>query len=153
PNLAVRRDVLDQVGGFPPDTMGVESADKPGTVEKIYVGDGDWGLSCRVKAAGYKLMYTPHGRVQHCIPPVRLTRKWWISRHVGEAFMHAFCDRVYHPDAPFRRLKRMAYCLLRFFGHGTLFLLDSLLGRPSRHAHGFAVRGWATELRVIYALA
>lgn len=52
PNLCVRKTLLEKIGGFPPDTIGVEAEGRPGTIEKIYIGPGDWGLSQKIQAAG-----------------------------------------------------------------------------------------------------
>ena len=93
PNFSVRKDVLDQVGGFPADTIGVEAEARPGVVEKIYVGNGDVGLCKKVKDAGYKVMYSP-ALVHHMIPPVRLTKQWWKSRFAGEACVHALMAQL-----------------------------------------------------------
>lgn len=99
PNLCVRASVLKEVGGFPPDTMGVEAAGKPDTVEKIYVGNGDYGLSLKVRRAGYQIVYVPEASVEHHIPPVRLTKEWWRARLAGEAYMDAFVDWREHSRA------------------------------------------------------
>jgi len=93
PNLSIRRSILKEVGGFPPDTIGVEAEGKPGVVEKIYVGPGDWGLCDKVTKAGYKIIYQSQALVYHHIPPVRLTKKWWQSRFFGEGCYHVIMDQ------------------------------------------------------------
>lgn len=93
PNFAIRKSILTKVKGFPPDTIGVEAEGKPGVVEKIYVGPGDWGLCKKVKKAGYKILYQPKAIVYHHIPPVRLSGKWWQSRFFGEGCLHVIMDQ------------------------------------------------------------
>ncbi len=153
PNLCIRKSVLDDVGGFPPDTIGVESAGKPGTVEKIYIGDGDAGLSHRVWAAGYKVMYSPDAIVYHVIPPVRMTKAWWQSRHSGEAYVHVFVDRVRSPRGLFGTLCRIVWCIEKGCKHGILLVGKSMLGRPSRDAHRFVSVAAFTQARVEFVLA
>lgn len=92
PNLAVRKKVLFSVGGFPADTIGVEADGRPGVVEKIYVGDGDYGLCRKIRKAGYRVVYEPRATVEHHIPPLRLTKDWWRVRLAGEAYAHAIVD-------------------------------------------------------------
>jgi glucosyl-dolichyl phosphate glucuronosyltransferase len=96
PNFAIRKSVFEQVKGFPPDTIGVEAEGKPGVVEKIYVGPGDWGLCEKVIKAGYRIFYQPKAIVYHHIPPVRLTQKWWQSRFFGEGCLQVLKDQYEH---------------------------------------------------------
>ena len=48
PMMAIRRDTYDEVGGFPPDTIGVETNTSGKSYRKLYVGPGDYGLCCGV---------------------------------------------------------------------------------------------------------
>jgi glycosyltransferase involved in cell wall biosynthesis len=106
PNFSVRKDVLQEVGGFPADTIGVESEGRPGVVEKIYVGSGDIGLCAKVDRAGYAIMYAPAALVHHVIPPIRLTKKWWHSRLAGEGSYHALTHQYEHDEGRARILVR-----------------------------------------------
>ncbi len=96
PNFSIRKSILHEVGGFPPDTIGVEAEGKPGVVEKIYIGPGDWGLCKKVRNIGYKIIYQPEALVYHHIPSVRLTEKWWQSRFYGEGCCHVIMDQYKH---------------------------------------------------------
>jgi glycosyltransferase involved in cell wall biosynthesis len=71
-NMAIRRSVLYEVGGFNPDAMGDRRL--------IWLrGDGESGLHRKVYDAGYKVIYEPGAWVYHRIPPARLK---------AEAFYH-----------------------------------------------------------------
>jgi glycosyltransferase involved in cell wall biosynthesis len=58
PMMAVSRKAYEEAGGFPPDTIGVETNRQGGTFRKLYVGPGDYGLCKKVRDIGYKIYYT-----------------------------------------------------------------------------------------------
>ncbi|MBY0353721.1 glycosyltransferase [Candidatus Babeliales bacterium] len=84
PIMAIRKSVYQEIGGFPPDTVGVETNVAEKTFKKLYVGPGDYGFCRRCKTHGYKIFYSPNIIVEHVIPPYRLTQEFWMSRMVGE---------------------------------------------------------------------
>jgi glycosyltransferase involved in cell wall biosynthesis len=72
-NMAVRRSVLYEVGGFNPDAMGDRRL--------VWLrGDGETGLHRKVYAAGYKVIYEPRAWLYHRIPPERLRAKAFYRR-------------------------------------------------------------------------
>jgi glycosyltransferase involved in cell wall biosynthesis len=80
-NMAVRRSVLYEVGGFNPDAI----ADR----RLIWLrGDGEDGLQRRIRAAGYKVMYEPRAWLYHRIPAHRLTPQYFHWR----AFIQGISD-------------------------------------------------------------
>jgi glucosyl-dolichyl phosphate glucuronosyltransferase len=95
-NFAIRRETLFAQGGFHPDYL-------PRTLQR-YQGDGETGLSMKVKRSGLKALYHPAASLRHEIPASRLTRKYF-TRH---AFYHGVCDsysqvraeRAIRPNAP-----------------------------------------------------
>jgi GT2 family glycosyltransferase len=93
PMMAVRRDVYMRVGGFPPDTVGVETNRQEKSFNKLYIGPGDYGLCCRVREAGFKIYYHPNVSVYHVIPPIRFTVSFWRSRMIGEGYYQAISQR------------------------------------------------------------
>ncbi len=113
PNLSVRKSLLREVGGFPPDTVGVESHGKANTVEKLYVGIGDSGLSYSVKHAGYRIAFAPRAVAYHHIPPVRLTKAWWHSRYAGEGCCLAISQQHAEPVSKTTLWLRGAKCALK----------------------------------------
>ena len=64
-NLTVRKAVFDQVGGSHPDSM-------PPDLE-AFEGDGETGLTVRVRAAGFRARYSPDCAVLHAVPAARMT--------------------------------------------------------------------------------
>ena len=64
-NLTIRKSVFEEVRGSHPDSM------PPGLQE--LEGDGETGLTVKVRAAGYRARYSPACAVMHAIPAERLT--------------------------------------------------------------------------------
>ena len=64
-NLSIRKSVFDRCGGFHPDCI-------PTALQR-YQGDGETGLTLKVKAAGFHALYHPQVAVQHVIPASRMT--------------------------------------------------------------------------------
>lgn len=95
PMMAIRREAYDAVGGFPPDTIGVETNTSGKGFRKLYVGPGDYGLCCKVRDAGKKIYYSPRARCRHVIPPIRSTIAFWRSRMIGEGQYVAITNRVF----------------------------------------------------------
>jgi glycosyltransferase involved in cell wall biosynthesis len=117
PMLAVRKDLYDKVGGFPPDTIGIETNTGLGTFKKLYVGPGDVGLSKRIKEAGFKIYFSNDIACHHVIPPIRFTIKFWRSRMIGEGHFHAVSRRQFQRLSPvdlfLERMHAYAQYLLR----------------------------------------
>jgi glucosyl-dolichyl phosphate glucuronosyltransferase len=153
PNLCIRKHVLKEAGGFPPDTIGVESAEKPGTLEKIYIGPGDWGLGKKVREAGYKVMYSEQVLVHHIIPPVRMTKDWWRSRIVGEACMHAFSEQVWEERGPISLLLRALSSLFSGCKYGVFFIKNSVFRDKTRDLNYFNLLASFRRSKVEFALS
>jgi glucosyl-dolichyl phosphate glucuronosyltransferase len=79
-NFAIRRNVLDRLGGFHPDLV-------PAPLQR-WQGDGETGLSLKAKAAGVKCVYAQEALLQHVIGPDRLTPEYFARR----AFYQGVCD-------------------------------------------------------------
>lgn len=152
PNLCVRKSVLDEVGGFPPDTIGVESDDKPGTFEKVYIGPGDWGLSQKVRAGGYKIRYVPQASVYHHIPPVRLTKKWWHSRLAGEGCYLALTEQYETPQKSVALLVKSVYSAWMALVIASKYVKSAITG-TGKERHEFQVSFYLSRARVELALA
>lgn len=95
PILAIRRDVYDAIGGFPPDTVGVETNKGPKSFNKLYIGTGDYGLCFKAREAGYKVYYSPDVSVYHVIPEVRYSIAFWRSRLIGEGYCNAISEKAF----------------------------------------------------------
>lgn len=74
-NMAVRRAVLFQLGGFPPDSLADPQL-------KWQRGDGETGLCRKALADGFELVYEPRAVLEHRIPAERLTPR--AMRRRGE---------------------------------------------------------------------
>lgn len=110
PMMAIRRSTFDLVGGFPPDTVGVETNKGLKSFNKLYIGPGDYGLCLRVREAGYRVYFSENIAVFHVIPPVRFTVDFWRSRMIGEAYQEAISHRGFFNLSPFKRyLTRLKY--------------------------------------------
>lgn len=64
-NLTIRRAVFDDVRGSHPDSM-------PSRLE-AFEGDGETGLTVKVRAGGYRARYSPDCAVLHAVPADRMT--------------------------------------------------------------------------------
>ena len=95
PCMAIRTDVYWESGGFPPDTLGVESNEGDKTFKKWYVGPGDYGLSQRIRATGRFIGYTSQFGVNHVVSATRMTPAFWLSRFYGEGVYLAISDRQF----------------------------------------------------------
>ncbi len=151
PNFSVRKDVLQRVGGFPADTIGVEAEGRPGVVEKIYVGSGDYGLCLKVKKAGYKVMYAPKALVHHVIPPVRLTKKWWCSRLAGEGCYHALTRQYEKEEGRAKLLMRSLFSTWMASIYGMVFAGNAVM-RTGKERYEFMISYYLCRARVEFAL-
>jgi len=152
PNFSVRKDILQMVGGFPADTIGVEAEGRPGVVEKIYVGSGDVGLCAKVKKAGCKVMYVPGALVHHVIPPVRLTKKWWHSRLAGEGCFHALTQQYENEEGRGRLFRRGLRSTWKAAKTAVKFA-GSAVKRSGKERHEFWISYHLSRARVEFALA
>lgn len=79
-NFSVRRKTLFELGGFHPDCM-------PKNLQR-FQGDGETGLTLKMKENGYKAVYQPCALVYHSIPPKRMTLSYFEDR----MFYQGVCD-------------------------------------------------------------
>jgi glycosyltransferase involved in cell wall biosynthesis len=79
-NMAVRRSLIDRVGGFDPDL---------GRRGNSLLGQEQAEFFCRSRAAGARGLYVPAMAVQHHVPVKRLTRdyfrRWWFWKGVAKS--------------------------------------------------------------------
>lgn len=76
-NMAVRRPVLFDLGGFNPELFGPD-----------VLGDGETGLNLKLWAAGHLVGYVPGAVVHHHVPPTRMTPAY-VRRRLAD---QAVCD-------------------------------------------------------------
>ena len=104
-NMAVRRAVLYEVGGFHPDGI----AD-PRLI--WYRGDGETGLHKKIYQAGYKVIYTPKAWLHHRIPASRLRPEAICRRAFLQGISDSYSDIREQPSRS-RMLKQAASCFLQ----------------------------------------
>jgi glycosyltransferase involved in cell wall biosynthesis len=71
-NYLIRRTAFQECGGFHPDYM-------PKKLQR-YCGDGETGLSLKIKDNGLRVLYHPGAAVTHVIPASRLTPEYLEQR-------------------------------------------------------------------------
>ena len=79
-NFSIRKATFFEVGGFHPDCI-------PKELQR-YQGDGEFGLSMKLKSKGYKALYHPGAWVYHRIPKERMTVSYFEERQ----FYQGVCD-------------------------------------------------------------
>ena len=129
-NYSIRRSVLKECGGFNPDTF-------PKALQR-YQGDGETGLSLKVKAKGHQALYHPDVAVTHLIPAPRLAPEALEQR----GFFQGVCDSYTRirgegrmPTPPARSWKDPFRPLMRKFNRAALLMgwhvrpISKLIGR------------------------
>jgi len=79
-NFAIRRQTLIESGGFHPDCI-------PKSLQHLQ-GDGETGLSDKIRVAGRRAIYQPRALVHHAAPSSRLTVEYFENR----AFYAGVCN-------------------------------------------------------------
>jgi glucosyl-dolichyl phosphate glucuronosyltransferase len=78
-NFAIRKQILERLGGFHPDLV-------PASLQR-WQGDGETGLSLKAKAARVRSVYVPEALLFHVIGADRLTVEYFEKR----AFFQGVC--------------------------------------------------------------
>ena len=79
-NYSIRKKTFEECGGFHPDCV-------PKALQR-YQGDGETGLSFKIKDLGLRCLYHPGVALKHVIPASRLTTAYFEQR----AFYQGVCD-------------------------------------------------------------
>ena len=111
-NMAIRRDVLFELGGFHPESFGA-----------TWLGDGETGLNLELWRRGLPVRYVPDAIVRHRIPPERMTLGYLRHRMRNQGAADVY-TRL-HPFA-FRR-RGVARIALAAARTGWRSWLESLL--------------------------
>ena len=88
-NMAIRRDVLFEVGGFNPELFG-----------PLSLGDGESGLNYKLVRRGMAIGYVPLAVVYHHIPKERMTMQYMRKRHASTGAEVIYSK--YHGHLPYR---------------------------------------------------
>ena len=81
-NYAIRKSTLYEAGGFHPDCVPKEI--------QCFQGDGESGLSLKIREKGYGAVYVPQARVVHHIPRTRLTVAYFEERYFYQGVCESF---------------------------------------------------------------
>ena len=83
-NYAIRKSAIEALGGFHPDNI-------PKALQR-YQGDGETGLSLRVKRAGLTALYHPRVSVEHSVLASRLTVGYFEERAFYQGVCNSFTE-------------------------------------------------------------
>ena len=115
-NMAVRRDVVYELGGFHPDSFG--------DPRLIWLrGDGEAGLLRKIRAAGYKVIYEPRAWLYHRVPASRLTPEYFCTRAFRQGISDSFT--VIREYAHMRKRHRMLRHAARCFATAVRYWLSA----------------------------
>ena len=95
-NLAVRKSVLESIGGFR------SSLDRVGNV---MLSGGDVFLQAEIIARGYPCLYEPAMAVTHAVPAARLAKRWFRRRYYWQGISDAVMRLIEAPTPPARRAR------------------------------------------------
>jgi len=123
-NMALRRTVLLDLGGFHPDILGY------GGNKKLiwFSGDGECGLERNIYSHGYKIIYEPRAWVLHRVPVSRTTKEYIYNRSYILSVSGSFSQIRKMQNTrllPFRLLLQSGYYFLK----SSVLFLKSWLAR------------------------
>lgn len=131
PMMAVRKNLFHKIGGYPPDTIGVETNLGGKEFRKLFIGPGDYGLCTNARKEGYKIYYSNKVSCFHLIPPTRLTASFWRARMISEGQYEAASSRYFFfQSKPLLGLKLLTKKLL-YLKYKNIFSLK--IGRLNRN--------------------
>jgi glycosyltransferase involved in cell wall biosynthesis len=134
-NMAVRRSLIDRVGGFHPEL---------GRTGRSLLGQEQAEFFARTRARGVRGLYVPAMRVAHHVPASRLTkqyfRRWWFWKGLSRARVDAIHQET-ELGLDLRRIPRIAKVPRYVWGQlpreMVSWMMARLGGRPldaMRHA-------------------
>jgi glycosyltransferase involved in cell wall biosynthesis len=133
-NMAIRRQVLFEVGGFNPDSFG-----------DVWLGDGEAGLNRKLWERGTLIGYVPHSVVYHHIPAQRMTVEYLCRRMVNEGACTEYATFQKGTPGPISLYMRMIRLALSLVKLGPTSLGRIIL-KPDRFALLKARMGFAYHL-------
>jgi glycosyltransferase involved in cell wall biosynthesis len=138
-NMAVRRDVLIDLGGFNPEAFG-----------DAWLGDGETGLVYKLWDHKMLIGYIPKALVYHHIPPDRMTVKYLCVRMANQGVCDLYSE--FHRNLPktVSIVKRAASLALRNAGPWILALL--LKNRTDLHSLNIQLEAARTRSQLKYML-
>ena len=140
-NMAVRRSVLFEVGGFNPDSFGQD-----------WLGDGETGLNYKLWQRGLLIGYVPEAVVYHHIPSERMTLDYFRRRMANEGACDIYTR--FHQRMPGSMELRTLAALLMLRNSIMRVVEAPFTGRTdpwSLHIQLQTAR-WRAQLRYIFRL-
>jgi len=128
-NMAVRRSVLDSIGGWNPELGKLKDTLRTGE---------DHEFALRLVAAGFKGVYEPDASVLHRVPADRLNLAYFARWFYGNGQMAAGLEQDYPTTA--RYLFRLPRYLWRNLGKDLLSILAGLVTVDPRPSTSGAMR-------------
>lgn len=101
-NMAIRTNVLLEMGGFNPDSFG-----------DVWLGDGETGLMYKLWRQKMLIGYVPEALVYHHIPPERMTVRYLRRRMANQGASDLYSDFHRTPPNTVSLLKRAGGLIFR----------------------------------------
>jgi len=137
--MAIRRDVLFQVGGFNPDLVG-----------DFFLGDGETGLNRKLWERGMVVGYVPEAIIYHHIPPQKMTVKFFRRRMANEGAADVYM-RFHHGIPRWFRLCKDAAGIA--FRNGKPWIADLFLkGRTDARSLRTQLHAARTQSQLKYVI-
>jgi GT2 family glycosyltransferase len=146
-NMAVRRQVLEEVGGY---------ATHLGKLRGTLLSGEDQDLCVRVQSAGYGARYVPSARVTHWVPAERMRLSYFLRWFYWSGITNATMQSGQTVAGGF---KRVPGWLIRQFAGGIAAAVGcALIGRPAAAVDGaldsaFAVGYAASRFGLVHVSA
>lgn len=138
-NMAIRRDVLFEVGGFNPESFGA-----------TWLGDGETGLNRKLWQRKMPVGYVPNAVVYHHIPPERMTIEYLRRRMANEGACEVYAR--FHHGVPH---------WIRLFKHAATIAISSskswlaaflLRGRTDARSLDIQIQAAYTQSQLTYVI-
>jgi GT2 family glycosyltransferase len=117
-NMAVRRSVLQQLGGFSP---------RLGKLRGTLLSGEDHELCHRIQTAGFGARYVPSARVTHWVPATRMRLGYFLGWFYWSGITHAVLEQ--HGAASPPTLGVTAHLVRQFVGGAGCAAISALTGR------------------------
>ncbi len=138
-NMAVRRELVDRIGGFRPDL---------GRRGKSLLGQEQAEFFYRSRQAGARGLYVPAMVLDHFVPASRLThnyfRRWWFWKGISQARLHRIHNRTELglDLTAVRRLIGVPLYILRGIAENAAVACAALLRGARARAMESEMMGW-----------
>lgn len=83
-NFSIRKKTFFELGGFSPDNI-------PKNLQR-FQGDGETGLTLKIKEKGYKAIYQPRALIYHAVPLERMTIPYFENRMFYQGVADSFTE-------------------------------------------------------------